>query len=273
MPQLAPRELSELVTFACETLAEAAGPALAHFRQRPATDDKGDGGDYDPVTVADRAAEAIVRERIRAAFPDDGIVGEEQGAQAPGARRCWTVDPIDGTRGYVSGFVQWGMLLALSVDGVPELGVVHQPYTGETWVGSALGARFLRGETHAEIGVRACPDLASAVLATTDPFLFPEVEAHAFHSLRRAVRLGRYGGDCYAYCMLAMGQLDLVVESGLSPWDVRALVPIVEAAGGFITNWRGGACSDGGQVIASGDERVHAMALERLAPAATGSAE
>lgn len=272
MPQLDPEELTELASFARETLGAAAAPALEYFRRRPETEDKGDGSDYDPVTVADRAAEAIVRERIRATFPDDGIVGEEHGGDAFGARRLWTVDPIDGTRGYVSGFVQWGMLLALSVDGVPVLGVMHQPYTGETWTGSALGAEFSRGGQVESMGVRPCPDLASAVLATTDPFLFPESEAHVFHALRRSVRLGRYGGDCYAYCMLAMGQLDLVVESGLSPWDIRALVPIVEAAGGFITNWRGGDCSAGGQVIASGDERVHAMALERLTPAATGPA-
>ena len=272
MPQLEPEELPELVAFAHETLGAAAAPALEHFRQRPATEDKGDGADYDPVTVADRAAERIVRERIRSAWPEDGIVGEEQGADRADARRCWTVDPIDGTRGYVSGFVQWGMLLALSVDDAPVLGVMHQPWTGETWTGSRLGAHFLRAGRQHPIAVRACPDLASAVLATTDPFLFPEPEAQAFHALRRAVRLGRYGGDCYAYCMLAMGQLDLVVESGLSPWDIRALIPIVEAAGGFITNWRGGDCSAGGQVIASGDERVHVMALERLATAATGPA-
>lgn len=273
MPQLEPEELQELVTFARETLGAAAVPALEHFRRRPETEDKGEAGDYDPVTVADRAAEAIVRERIRSAWPEDAIVGEEQGADGRDARRCWTVDPIDGTRGYVSGFVQWGMLLALSVDDVPVLGVVHQPWTGETWTGSALGAHFHRdGATHS-IAVRACPDLSEAILASTDPFLFPEPEAHLFHSLRRAVRLGRYGGDCYAYCMLAMGQLDLVVESGLSPWDVRALIPLVEAAGGYITNWRGGDCSGGGQVLASGDERIHATALERLAPAATGPAE
>ncbi|MEE4299127.1 MAG: inositol monophosphatase family protein, partial [Pseudomonadales bacterium] len=209
--------------------------------------------------------------RIRRAFPDDAIVGEEQGADRTGARRCWTIDPIDGTRGFISGFVQWGMLLALSVDGEPVLGVVHQPYTGETWTGSALGAEFLRaGQTRA-IGVRACEALDAAVLATTDPFLFPEAEADAFDALRRGVRLTRYGGDCYAYCMLAMGQLDLVVESGLSPWDVRALVPLVEAAGGRITDWRGGDCSDGGQVLASGDARLHAIALDHLAAAATGS--
>lgn len=273
MPQLDPEELPELVAFARETLAAAAAPALEHFRRRPETEDKGADGDFDPVTVADRAAERIVRERIRAAWPDDAIVGEEQGAEGTGAARCWTVDPIDGTRGYVSGFVQWGMLLALSVDGVPVLGVVHQPYTGETWTGSVLGAEFRRGDEVRPLAVRACPDLASAVLATTDPFLFPEPEAHLFHALRRSVRLGRYGGDCYAYCMLAMGQLDLVVESGLSPWDVRALVPVVEAAGGYITNWRGGDCSGGGQVVASGDARVQASALERLAPAATGPAE
>lgn len=265
-------DLASLLTFARETLVEAGAPALEHFRRAVAVEDKGDGQDYDPVTVADREAEAIIRRRIREAFPGHGIVGEEAADEQSDAAVCWTIDPIDGTRGFVSGFVQWGMLLALSVDGTPVLGVVHQPYTGETWSGSPLGADFHRGGETRAIEVRPCPDLASAVLASTDPFYFPEPEAQAFHSLRRAVRLGRYGGDCYAYCMLAMGQLDLVVEAGLSPWDVRALMPIVEAAGGFITNWRGGDCSDGGQVLASGDERVHALALERLASAAEGPA-
>jgi myo-inositol-1(or 4)-monophosphatase len=265
-------DLGPLLAFARETLALAGVPVLEHFRRDVAVEDKGDDGDYDPVTIADREAEAIIRARIRDAYPDHGIVGEEAEDERPDARSCWTIDPIDGTRGFVSGFVQWGMLLALSVDHLPILGVVHQPFTGETWSGSPSGALFHRGDETRALRVRACPDLASAVLASTDPFYFPERDAHAFHSLRRSVRLGRYGGDCYAYCMLAMGQLDLVVETGLSPWDVRALIPVVEGAGGFITNWRGGDCSDGGQVLASGDERVHALALERLAPAAEGPA-
>ena len=265
-------ELRQLIDFARETLEDAGALARAHFRRAPATEDKGDGTAYDPVTEADRAVEARVRERIRAAFPEDAILGEEAGAEtgAGEAPRLWTIDPIDGTRGYLCGFVQWGMLLALSRDGLPVLGVVHQPWTGETWAGSELGARFRHGGEERPISVRPCAELAAATLATTDPFLFPEPEAQLFHALRRSVRLGRYGGDCYAYCMLAMGQIDLVVESGLSPWDVRALVPLVEAAGGYITNWRGGACSGGGQVVASGDARIHAAVLERLAPAATG---
>ena len=278
MPELAPEDFAELERFGVAALRAAAVPALEHFRSRPAEQDKGQGRDYDPVTVADRESEHVLRDAIARAWPDDGILGEEAGGERMDAERLWTIDPIDGTRGYVSGFAQWGMLLALSIGGVPVLGFMHQPWTDELWIGSPRGARLQAGARtgvqacDAPIRVRACEDLASAVLATTDPFLFEEPEASVFNSLRRAVRLQRYGGDCYAYCMLATGQLDLVMESGLSPWDVRALIPIVKAAGGCITDWSGGSCADGGQVVASGDARLHASVLERLAPVATGGA-
>ncbi|MCH2098105.1 MAG: hypothetical protein MK142_06965, partial [Pseudomonadales bacterium] len=283
--ELALKDFAELERFGADALRAAAVPALAHFRRRPAVQDKGagigrgggGGGVYDPVTVADRESERVLREAIAQAWPGDGILGEEAGGERMDSKRLWTIDPIDGTRGYVSGFAQWGMLLAFSVDGAPVLGLMHQPWTDELWIGSPLGARLEAGPragvpaSDSPIRVRECDDLGSAVLATTDPFLFQGAEAPPFQSLLGAVRLGRYGGDCYAYCMLAMGQLDLVVESGLSPWDVRALIPIVKAAGGYITDWRGDSCADGGQVLASGDARMHECALEHLASVAKGS--
>ncbi|HSG89398.1 MAG TPA: inositol monophosphatase family protein [Pseudomonadales bacterium] len=273
--------------FAIETLRVAGRHTLEHFRAATPVDDKSTrAGAFDPVTAADRGAERVIREAIRARWPEHAIVGEEGPDEGPGDgsaagadardadarnenRMGWTIDPVDGTRAFICGFVHWGMLLALTRDGRPLLGVVHQPWTGETWVGSALGAEFRRDGEQRTFATRACADLADAVLASTDPYLFEGAEAECFDALRRAVRLTRFGTDCYAYCMLAMGQIDLVVESGLSPWDVQALMPVIEAAGGVITDWRGGDCSGGGQVLAAGDRALHAQVLARLAAAAT----
>ena len=255
-------------------VVDAGRIALEHFRAAPAVQDKSRGAGWDPVTVADREAEARLRSLLGAAFPSHGLLGEEAAEERGDARCLWTIDPIDGTRGFVSGFVQWGMLLALSVDGRVRLGVVHQPFTGELYGASPAGARLKRiGESgDRPLAVRRCERLEEAIVATTDPYLFEGREAQVFSALRSRARMVRYGGDCYAYCLLALGQLDAVVESGLAPWDVRALVPIVERAGGRITNWRGGDCSDGGQVLACGDADRHAELLELLAPAAEGPA-
>lgn len=262
-----PDELEAYEGFAVETVRAAGALILPYFRQGIRVEDKTPGDDgFDPVTEADRAAEAAIRRAIVETWPDHGILGEEGGFDGAGADLTWVIDPIDGTRGFISGFVQWGTLLALSVRGRPVLGVVHQPWTGETWVGSERGTRFLRGATDEIVRVRACEGLDSAILATTDPDLFIGYEAEAFRRVREHARLTRYGADCYAYCMLAMGQLDLVVESGLKPWDVQAIIAVVEGAGGRVTDWRGRDAWDGGQVIASADERVHADAIEQLAP-------
>lgn len=264
-----PRGLAEYEVFALELLAEAASHALVHFRQQPEVIDKaGDGAALDPVTAADREVEAAIRTGIRARYPEHAIRGEEHDTEAGSSEFAWMVDPIDGTRGFMSGFIHWGMLLALCHRGRPVLGVVHQPYTGEFWSGSARGARFRRGAEESGVSVRPCARLADATLATTDPYLFEGTEAEVFDALRRSVRLTRYGADCYAYCMLAMGQLDLVVESGLKPWDVQALMPLVTAAGGRITDWRGGDCSGGGRVVATGDPRLHEAAMAVLSRAA-----
>jgi myo-inositol-1(or 4)-monophosphatase len=261
-----PEELEDCATFAVAVLEEAGRAALAYFRRAPAVDDKaGAGAPFDPVTEADREVERLVRARIAARFPGHAVLGEEEGVGAGSGRVGWTLDPIDGTRGFLAGFVQWGMLLALTVDGAPVLGVVHQPYTNETWWGTARGSRFRRGGEATPVRVRPCPEPGAAILASTDPHLFADAEADAFHALRRAVRLVRYGSDCYAYCLLASGQLDLVVESGLGPWDVQALIPLIEGAGGVVTDWRGDACAAGGRVLAAGDPTLHRWALERLA--------
>ena len=263
-----PELLSICTEFAVDTLTRAGALVLPRFRTPLAVDDKAAPGDFDPVTAADRDAEALIRAAIRERFPDHGIHGEEAGVEPGRSAFGWTIDPVDGTRGFISGFVHWGMLLALTFEDEPLVGVVHQPYTGEIWVGTPAAGWFERsGAGRCELAVRPCPDLAAAVLATTDPYLFSAAEGRAFNDVRRRVRLSRYGADCYAYCMLAMGQLDLVVESGLGPWDVQALIPVIRAAGGLVTDWDGGDCSGGGRVVAAGDPRVHAEALELLATA------
>lgn len=274
-------ELERFRDFAIDTLRAAGAVTLPRFRAATVVDDKSaPGAAFDPVTAADREAESVIRAAIARSFPEHGMLGEEAGSTPGTGRFAWTIDPIDGTRGFIAGFVHWGMLLALTLDGRPCLGVVHQPWTGETWSGSALGAAFQRtdpagnpvGERRT-LATRRCGSLDAAVLATTDPYLFEGAEADVFAALRTGTRMTRYGADCYAYCMLASGQLDLVVESGLGAWDVQALMPVVEAAGGIITDWRGGDCSAGGQVVAAGDPALHALALDVLAPAAAASTE
>lgn len=269
-PELPAEEtLAEMARFAAALALDAGSLALSQFRCGTEVIDKAASGvPLDPVTAADRAVEARLRAGISERFPDHGVFGEEEAAVEGSSAWSWMIDPIDGTRGFVSGFVHWGMLIALRYHDRPVLGVVHQPFTGETWIGSRDGARFTRQGDALDLRTRSCRQLAIATLATTDPYLFEAAEAAAFDAVRKSVRLTRFGADCYAYCMLAMGQVDLVVESGLKPWDVQALMPLVTAAGGVISNWRGGDCGDGGQVVAAGDPLLHELALAMLAPAA-----
>jgi len=245
-------------------LAERAGAViLPHFRTNLAVDHKG-GSEFDPVTVADRDAEAAIREILSATYPEHGIVGEEFGESRPDAEFCWIIDPIDGTRGFIMGQPLWGTLIGLTAHGTPVLGVMNQPYTGERfWSGETESFFTHGGETRA-IRARSCSTLDKAVLASTAPELFDADELARFEALTRAVRLRRFGGDCYNYCLLAMGQIDLVVESGLKPFDILPLVPIVERAGGIVTTWEGGDPSQGGRIVAAGDPTLHAAAMEIL---------
>ena len=214
-----------------------------YFRQSVDVENKLAGG-FDPVTIADRASETAMRAVLDELAPDDGILGEEFPDRISKNGRQWVLDPIDGTRAFIAGLPTWTVLIALSRDGRPSLGMIDQPQTRKT------------------------ATLADAILASTDAFLFRDAEWAAFDALRQAVRLCRYGYDAYAYAMLAMGGIDLVVESGLQPYDVQALIPVVQGAGGVITNWQGGDCSGGGQVIAAAHPALHAEALAWLKQAA-----
>ena len=250
-------------------MADAAREAaLPHFRSLDGVENKLDDG-FDPVTVADKASERAMRAILAEHCPQDGILGEEYGSQTGTSGRSWTLDPIDGTRAFISGVPTWTVLIALCVDETPVAGVIDQPYLGERFLGSPAGTRFEKDGVSQNVATRSGVRLDTAILSTTDPHLFSPAELAAFDAVRAGVRLCRFGYDAYAYAMLAMGQMDMVIESGLQPYDVQALIPVVRGAGGVITDWRGGDASAGGQVVASANQALHDEALERLAPAAT----
>ena len=263
-PCTAPVPLQPLQDFAEAILARAGEQVLNHFRAAVPVQQKGSSG-FDPVTCADKEAEAMIRAAIAERWPAHGICGEEAGVDNADARLGWTIDPIDGTRSFIAGFAHWGMLLAFTDRGRPVLGCLHQPYLGETFTGSALGASLLRDGHRRPLATRPCPQLGEAIISTTDPYLFTGHEQQQFTALRKAVRLVRYGNDCYAYAMLAAGQIDLVIESGLQPWDVHGLMPLVAAAGGVMSDWQGQDCAAGGQVIAAGDAHLHHAVIRLLA--------
>ena len=245
-------------------LADAAGEAiLPHFRAALAVEDKG-GGRFDPVTIADRAGEAAMRALIAAEFPTDGILGEEYGIERGDAERLWVLDPIDGTRSFISGIPLWGVLIGLQVTGKASIGMMAQPYTGERFFGTGTNAVFTGPHGSGALAARRCGALSDAVMFTTDPALFSAEERPFYDRLSASVRLNRYSADCYAYCMLASGQADIVVESGLNPYDIVALVPIIEGAGGRVTTWDGGAPEKGGRILACGDPELHEKVLAEL---------
>jgi myo-inositol-1(or 4)-monophosphatase len=258
-------ELRELTGFACR-LADAAGAEiLPHFRAPIAVRNKAGADAYDPVTAADLGSESAMRALIRSAYPDHGIYGEEGGHVQGAGALTWVIDPLDGTRAFITGALHWGVLIALYDGARPILGVMDQPYTRERFVGNRLGARWMREGGERRLATRPCTGLGEAVLYTTSPEMFSnEAERRAFELLASRVKLARYGGDCYSYCMLASGYVDLVVESDLKPYDIQALIPIIEAAGGIVTSWTGGAAHYGGAIVAAGSAEVHAAALRVL---------
>jgi myo-inositol-1(or 4)-monophosphatase len=226
--------------------------------------DKSGGGAFDPVTAADRAAEQTMRAMIRDKFPSHGIIGEEFGSERADAEFVWVLDPIDGTKSFISGMPAWGTLIALTRAGKPVFGMVHQPFIGERFWGDGRAAAYRGPAGSRALNVRACPALSGAILYTTSPRLMNDADRAAFCRVEEAVRLSRYGGDCYSYCMLAAGYVDLVIEAGLKPYDIAALIPIISGAGGIVTTWEGGSPEAGGRIVAAGDRRTHAAAMEML---------
>jgi histidinol phosphatase-like enzyme (inositol monophosphatase family) len=243
----------EAAAFAA-SLADAAAPiALRYFRSRLSVDHKADAS---PVTIADREIEAEIRARVKARYPDHGLYGEEHGRENVGGDQLWVIDPIDGTKSFITGMPTFGTLIAFLDRGVPVASVVDHPLLGDRWVGRAGGPTLWNGEA---CRTRSCERLADAVLYATSPDLFVGADKAAFEAVSARVRLRRFGGDCLAYALVAGGHIDAVVESGLQPYDYLPLVPVIEGAGGVITGWRGerlGLASDG-HVVAAATAALH----------------
>jgi myo-inositol-1(or 4)-monophosphatase len=248
-----------------DQLATVSGEAiLPFFRTSLGVEDKGSAAGFDPVTAADRAAENAMRALIKRNFPAHGIVGEEYGNERVDAEYVWVLDPIDGTKSFITGMPAWGSLIGLTRNGDPVFGMMHQPFIGERFSGDGGAAHYRGPAGKRPLNVRPCAALGAAMMFTTSPRLMNAADRAAFGRVEGAVRLSRYGGDCYAYCMLAAGHVDLVIETGLKPHDIMALIPIIEGAGGIVTNWEGGSAVKGGRVIAAGDKRVHEAAMKVL---------
>jgi myo-inositol-1(or 4)-monophosphatase len=248
-----------------DELAAVSGETIRpFFRSALGVENKSRSGGFDPVTAADRAAESAMRALIKRTFPEHGIVGEELGADRPDAEYVWVLDPIDGTKSFICGLPAWGTLIALTRNGVPIYGMMHQPFTREHFSGDGRGARYRGPAGDRALRVRPCASLGDAIMLTTSPLLMNEADRQAFRRVEKEVRLSRYGGDCYAYCVLAAGHVDLLIETELKPHDLLALIPIIEGAGGIMTTWDNGRPHNGGRIIAAGDKRVHEQAIALL---------
>lgn len=256
-------DFKSLLDFAHQ-LADRSGPAvLRHFRKRITVDNKQRDGGFDPVTAADKGAEKVIAQALRNSFPEHGLIGEEHGSHNETARYRWVVDPIDGTRSFIMGSPLWGTLIGLMDGDTPLLGLMDQPYTGERFWSDkkATYARDANGDIK-RLKTRRCPDLAEATLTTTHPDLFAKgSELKTFSRLKDAARMTRYGGDCYNYALLAAGFVDIVMESGLKGFDIVALIPIIERAGGRVTTWDGRPAINGGRILATGDPELHEKLL------------
>lgn len=246
-------------------MADAARAAILPYFRQPGLEARNKDADgFDPVTIADRAAETAMRDVLARHRPDDGIWGEEFGQQSGSSGRTWVLDPIDGTRGFISGTPTWGVLIALSDGDGPFLGIIDQPYISERFVG-APGLAEMTGPagTH-PLAVRATARLDQAILFTTFPEVGTPADRAGFDAVAAQVKLTRFGMDCYAYALLAAGQIDLVIEAGLNAYDIQGPIAVIQAAGGIVTNWQGGAAHQGGRVLAAANSDIHAAALEIL---------
>jgi myo-inositol-1(or 4)-monophosphatase len=252
-------------------LHQAGSIALEQFRSSAVPDDKGGAAVYDPVTASDRKTEAYLRRELSVLFPEARITGEEGGTTGPAGRLTWMIDPIDGTKAYISGLPLWGVLLGLMVDGQPVAGWCRQPYLDETFAGVAGRGWLEHAGQRRALRTRATTRISTATMWSTHPSMFRAPwERAAFDALAGEVRLSRFGGDCYSYCMLALGHIDLVVEASMQSYDIVPLVPIVQAAGGMVTGPEGQVPVDGGFIVAAATPELHAQALQRVAACRVG---
>lgn len=256
---------SKFISFA-NRLADASGAVIRpYFRQRIDVVHKSGGGPFDPVTEADKGGERAIRAIITRERPDDGILGEEYGETPSRNGLRWVLDPVDGTRAFIAGRHEWGSLIALEQNEVPILGILDQPVLGERFIGANGRSVLVEGDKRTPLIVRECAELKDAILCSTDPSqYFSAYQQVAFARVRSTARMTRYSGACYIFAALALGFVDIILEANLNRWDIAALIPLVEGAGGIITAWDGGHCRDGKTIIACGDQRVYEEAIKLL---------
>lgn len=258
-------DLTEFERFSLDLCGAAAQVAVPIFYAGCGHDDKDAGAGFDPVTEADRGAEAAIRRLIQARYPDHGVIGEEYGEDRPDAEFVWVLDPVDGTRAFISGLPLWTTLVGLRHRGEPLIGTVAAPALDEVFVGGPSGAWRIRSRAVEAIRTRSCPGLNLATISTTDPILFDVDQRRGWDGLRAASRLARLGCDAYAYAMVAAGRMDVVAETGLKPWDWAAPLTLVRAAGGVVTNWAGEEPSGDSSLLAVGDPALADPARALLA--------
>lgn len=259
-------ELRRELLSAAEAIAdEAAARSLPFFRSVGLGAENKSSEGFDPVTEADRQAERAMRAALSDLRPHDAVLGEEYGPKTGTSGLTWVLDPIDGTRAFMSGAPTWGTLIAVNAGSAPVLGMIDQPFTRERFVGAFGSAHVTRDGETKDLLVRPCATLAEAILYTTHPEIGTPDERAGFDAVRAGALLTRYGFDCYAYALVALGQVDLVIEAGLQAYDIQGPQGVIEAAGGIVTDWRGGSPHAGGRILAAGDARVHGEALEILA--------
>jgi histidinol phosphatase-like enzyme (inositol monophosphatase family) len=255
---------SELIATAHELADVARVATLSYFRSRDLSAETKETERFDPVTAADRLSEERMREVLARRRPQDGILGEEFGARAGSSGLTWVLDPIDGTRGYLSGTPTWGVLISVRDAQGVLYGIIDQPYIGERFEGG-LGRALAKGPMgETQLGVRAARPLAQSILFSTFPEVGTPEEGAAFRRVASGAKLVRYGTDCYAYALIAAGQIDLVIEAGLQAYDVQAPIAVIEAAGGIVTDWQGRPALEGGQILAAASRELHAEALALL---------
>lgn len=249
--------------FLRQLAAAAANETLPRFRTHGTVDNKEKGG-FDPVTEADRGAEMAIRKLISETYPDHGIIGEEFGAENADAEHVWVIDPIDGTRAFITGLPVWGTLAGLVSGARAVAGFMSQPFTGELFFSDGISSYYEGPDGASQIRTRATRSLADATILTTTPALYDGEKRERYDDLENACRLARYGTDCYAFAMLASGFADIVCEPGLNSYDIAALIPIIEKAGGCVTRWDGGRAESGGDVLAAATPELHKAALKML---------
>lgn len=257
-------QIADIVATAAALADAARAATLQHFRSTDLTADSKETARFDPVTVADRLSETNMRAILAQRRPDDGILGEEFGAKAGTSGLTWVLDPIDGTRGYLAGTPTWGVLISVRDALGPIYGLIDQPYIGERFEGGLGRAEGFGPLGQFTLKTRVPRDLSDAILFTTFPEVGTPAEAVAFRRVAERAKLVRYGMDCYAYALIAAGQIDLVIEAGLQAYDVQAPIAVIMAAGGIVTDWQGRPCFDGGQVLAAANAEIHAEAMALL---------